>query len=248
MKCLKAILFTLIAAVPAMAYAEDIQDPFYLPEANHVLSETGIGFSKNKNDFLDKSVSETKKIQERITYGITDSLFVSASLADSLADETDTDKFEIRYWNAGLIYRLSPMDNSVLDLALYYDELRAENTDRDDTWRASARIELMRDMGIKPYAAVEYTRDAIHFGKGMMDTYNFKAGAWTKIDKLSLMANVNADYTHGLRATYAYAAMEADYALAENIAVGITAKGMFYEHNTIFSSRADYEMVLKTRF
>ena len=84
MKLIKIVLCSLMAALPATANAEDIQDPFYRPQAGHFLSETGFSFAKAKLDFgVLKLKPEQKILSEQLTYGITNGLFAEATFANS---------------------------------------------------------------------------------------------------------------------------------------------------------------------
>lgn len=255
MKLIKALLFTVIAALPAIANAEDIQDPFYLPQANHFTSYTSFGFSKAKMSIPGFQFKpEQKALGEMITYGLTDSLFAYASFTNYWVDPKipGEEKYESRSWDLGLKYRMSPADNTSLTFGAFYTEERIEKMDRENTAVASILFEFMKDHTIKPFASVSYERGTEHFSKNS-DEYTFEAGAWTKIDKLSLLAEVQYDYTHDYPEfskpnTFTSIAFEGDYALAENIAAGIGCNFLIHEHETPISSQAIYFAHVKLGF
>lgn len=249
MKLTKIILCSLIATLPAMANAEDIQDPFYLPQANHLLSDTAFSFSKAKIDFGIQLEPEIKILSETLTYGITDALFAKASFANSWIDFKSNlvDKYESRSWDMGLAYQMPLEQNTALTLGAYYTEDRDEGQDRENTVKAEALLELMKDQELKPFAAVTYERDAEYFSKSH-DSYDFEAGVWTKLDKASVKASLNYDYNHHDTVSLTYLNVEANYGFAENIALGAGISSLLHEHNSPFSSQTTYGVHAKLIF
>lgn len=129
----------------------------------------------------------------------------------------------------------------------FYTEERIEGNDRENTAVASILFEFMKDQTIKPFVSVSYERGTEHFRKNP-DEYLFEAGAWTKIDKLSLLAEVQYDYIHHYPTSLTSIDIEGDYALAENIAAGIGCTFMIHEHDTPFISATSYFAHLKLGF
>lgn len=250
MKLIKIVLCSLMAALPATANAEDIQDPFYRPQAGHFLSETVFSFAKAKLDFgVLKLKPEQKVLSEQLTYGITSGLFAEATFANSWVDlKSDMfEKYESRYWDAGLAYRMAPAQNTALTVGAYYTENRDEGQDRENTVEAKALLELMKDQILKPFAAVAYERDAEYFSKSH-DNYNFEAGLWAKADKISVKTAVSYVYNHHDTVSSTYIDVEADCALAENIAVGAGFSSLLHEHNTLLTSQTTYGAQIKLVF
>ena len=249
MKLTKLVLFSLMAALPSMANASDIQDPFYMPQANHVLSGTSFAFSRAKMDIGTQLKPETKALSEYLTYGITDSLFAVASIANYLNDPKSDfyGKYETTLWNAGLSYKMSLDQNTSIRFGAAYTEEREEGEDRYNTVKASVLLEPMKDLDLKPFAAVVYNRNVEYFSKSY-DGYDFQAGAWTKLNKASIIASLDYKYNHHYTQSETFINLEANYGLADNIAAGAGFSSMIHEHNTRYSSIITYGVHVKLTF
>ena len=226
MKIKGIILITLMMTIPALAHADaEIHDPFYAPDARHLMSSTFVDYSNMRI-----AGEKTKKynVFEEISYSIDGWWYAIADFSNGWIEPDGTDKYQERYWKAGVSRFISTSENSDILVNAYYTEYRPEHGDRYNTIQLQLCLDLMLDRTVKPFASVNYDRGVRQISKSD-DSYEFYAGAWSKFGRLMIKGQSYTKYSHEAY-TDSYLGLEAAYKISDNFAAGIYGQGLVYSH------------------
>ena len=230
MKITKLLLASFAAiAFPAICSAAEVVNPFYGPDAGHALTKTSYRHTNFKYDSGVKIKSNI--LQETIYYGLTDSWSLYFDASNQWIDSNAlTEKYEVRYWDAGIGYFFEPTANTSFDAELYYTEQKPEDSDAYKTLYFYGRFDFMKDKEIKPFIGTGYSR-GLHQITKSDDYFDFFAGVWKRFGNAMIKVSADVEYLPDYpESTNASATLEAGYQLTDNFALTVSGDYYFYDH------------------
>lgn len=227
MKLFRLLLISLFA-LPAVAAAGEVLDPFYAPNPGHILSKTSVTAQKFKYDGGAKF--NTTQLMETIYYAIDPSWTLFLDGSNTWVDPEIGGKYEIRSWDAGIGYFFMPTETTSLDLELYYTESKPEDADIYKTLFFYGRYDFMKDNDVKPFIGLTYAR-GLHQITKSDDSITAFVGAWKKFDNVLLRGDVITDYDPDEpEATDISLRLETGYQFNEKLAIDLYGSYNVYSH------------------
>lgn len=224
----KLFLALFFAITPAAAYADaEIHDPFYAPDAKHLLATSYFDYGRTK---IAGNTEKTAALTESLSYSLDGYWYAIAGFSNSWNDIKDSSDYQTRFWYGGLSRFMATSDNSDILLNLYYTEYRPEHSERYNTLQFQLCLDIMLDKTVKPYMSVFYDRGIKHIKKSD-DSFHFYAGTWSKFGRIMLKAEAETAYMpDSPESTDIFLNLDAHYKITDNFSAGIYGKGLIYSH------------------
>ena len=233
----KTIALLCALSFATQAAAEDITNPFYMPLKGKMFSETSVSFVRDK--FADegiRDINENTYLTEKATVGASDNFSLSLLAGNRFAA---SGKDENVYWGAEAVYAPNFAEHPEW-LTQFGVSYRQERRHRDFDF--FTRVGYVADMIFLPYAEAHFTQPVKYGPDKNEGEVTVRAAGYSMIEQtVGVTAGVEASFNHegtlryeseGRRRRTFSLFGEADYALNDTMAVGVTAGWIFHETGT----------------
>ena len=224
-----ALFAAIFAALPSTVCADDLVNPFYGPEAKHLITKTSYTYKSTK---IEDGTKEKSDLWQNTLYlGLGKSLMFYWDIYNQTTKPEDSKRYAIDYWDLGLGYFAETSENTSIDAELYYAEKKKESEEKYKFLYFYGRFDMLKDKDVKPFIGFEYTRGLYQIRKSD-DWMNVFAGAWKRFGKSMLRLQGELEYDpNDPEKTTAAVMTEVGYQLSKNYALTASGWYTFYNHN-----------------
>lgn len=250
---LKYMLLTSAAVlVTSTAMAKDINNPFFLPETNGILSETSIQYNRamDKDNIL---YNEGTYAQEMLTYGITDNFAVYGAFGNHFDTNREFNNDHNFDYAVGMKYNHN-FNNILTQVGAEYYTFKAKSwgADTDNDWTkvgsVNAKVGYEFDNGFLPYASVALAN--VINDNAIEDTadtlYSARLGAYKAWNSVSTDLALRWDFErNGAEHNEVYAEAAVNYLLSDDMSAGIYGEYLIADS---IMGQIDYDYAVGANF